>query len=322
MSSISRLTELACLAAFLILAPYSYSMAEDSEQLKTKTVAVGEFFIDRPYASMKGPTKTESILLDPSSKTPYLWIKSFSVEIFDADGNRQSSEYLCHAWAHLPTKGNPESALLTISEGLPEMRFPDGYAMKIPNTSDAKIMLLGQVRNDNPHISKHLSMKFTLTYFDDTEAQKLGLVPLVSTTVNTAPTDVLPGKHIYTAQVPQHSLFMRNGNIYFIKMHLHPYGQSVELFDDTAQATVWKGTAENIPGRDALARTDAYSDSQGLKIHKDHKYKVITTYNNTSGHVIDAMGVLRVYFAASAADEATTSPRSMDKTETSLECMP
>ncbi|HUY69327.1 MAG TPA: hypothetical protein VMV79_08510, partial [Alphaproteobacteria bacterium] len=136
------------------------------------------------------------------------------------------------------------------------------------------VFTLGPTYATGMHMPDHLSMGSKVLHFE-----------------------VPPGVHVYRSEVPSSSSFLRNGRIQYIKMHLHPYGQSVELYDETARKTVWKGMARNVPGRDVLAWTDHYGGGgDGLQIYKDHKYQVITTYDNTTRKPVDAMGNLRVYF--------------------------
>ena len=33
------------------------------------------------------------------------------------------------------------------------------------------------------------------------------------------------------------------------------------------------------------------------RLYADHEYEIVTTYNNTTDHEVDAMGVIYIYFA-------------------------
>jgi hypothetical protein len=88
---------------------------------------------------------------------------------------------------------------------------------------------------------------------------------------------------------------MDRQTIHFIKLHLHAYGESLALIDKTDGKTLWKGWGESDVAQDALTKTDFYSSTEGLKIKASHQYELVTVYNNTTKHPVDAMAVLRLY---------------------------
>jgi len=100
-----------------------------------------------------------------------------------------------------------------------------------------------------------------------------------------------------TKIAPRHPLYGKDVVIHMIKLHLHPFGESVEIRDLTTMQTVWIGYAKAAAGRKALIDTPSYSDQNGLRIYANHSYAVITKYHNTSHETIGGMGVLRVYVA-------------------------
>lgn len=261
---------------------------------------------------MMGPLRQLDGILG-SKKERILWLKSMSVEVLDQNGKLASLEYLCHAWAGFPQEES-DWERITISQGLGEIRFPEGYGLKFLNT---KVHLLAQELNDTPgKIDKRIQYRFTFRYLSDVAAKKLKLRTLQSDTFNvrvpesevdhgaipTPPQDrgihfyVPPGRHEYhQALVKQPAL--ANTRIHFIKVHLHPYGESVELFDKTAKKSVWKGLAQMDPKRPVILSVESYSSSEGLRVYSDHEYEVIGVYNNTTDHPVDAMALLRVQYA-------------------------
>ena len=86
-----------------------------------------------------------------------------------------------------------------------------------------------------------------------------------------------------------------DGLIHFIKIHLHPYGESVALIDKTTGQVVWKGNAINHPDRAQIVDIDSYSSTTGIPIYKDRNYELVTTYNNPTAQTVDAMAVMRVF---------------------------
>ena len=78
-------------------------------------------------------------------------------------------------------------------------------------------------------------------------------------------------------------------------MHLHPYGESMELKDKTTGRTFWKGAAKSHAERAILLATDSYSSRDGIPLFKDHAYELTTVYNNPSSKPITAMAALWMY---------------------------
>jgi len=104
---------------------------------------------------------------------------------------------------------------------------------------------------------------------------------------------VPPGRHSYSSIIPSQQL--SDFTIHFIKLHLHTYGESLSLVDDTAHKTLWKGLGTTDAKTTMLTETDHYSSSTGIRIDPSHVYRLETIYNNPSNHLIDAMAIVRLY---------------------------
>ena len=226
--------------------------------------------------------------------------------------------------------------MMTVSEGLDEMKFPPGFAAKVENTP-SNAYILAQALNNNDNIDKNLSYKLTVGYLDDAAAEKYKIQPLrtvsvavmgkdaekvnggksseicrgqdeyASPTVGKGVTpsvvhfDVPPGRHEYRSLIDKGSSFYLGGTIHYIKLHLHPYGESISLVDKTAGKTLWQGKVSTAAGRAALTDVDYYSSAEGIVIDTTHDYEVVSVYNNTTNKLTDAMAVLRVYISGGAA---------------------
>ncbi|WP_373999449.1 hypothetical protein [Bdellovibrio bacteriovorus] len=327
--------------AFTLLFGASFSFGTpktEKEAIQYATVIMDGFHIKKIYTSMTGPLKEKGVALTPEDKFASIWVKSMSVDIFNEKGQKESEEYLCHAWVTIPTPMNEEkygrvSGMLTISQGMPEMEFPPGYAMKMAKVIDSQVNVLVQALNNvETKIDKKLIYRIKIGYIDDKDAQALGIKQLYGDSFATqVPPEkrhrppskperlgedphkghsmtgmggadpvhfiVPPGKHEYRWPLSQDMVSIRNnGVIRLIKLHLHPYGESVALYDKTAKKFVWKGTATQDSKRAVLLKTESYSSTEGIKLNNQHSYEVVTTYNNTSKQTVDGMGVLRVYY--------------------------
>lgn len=82
--------------------------------------------------------------------------------------------------------------------------------------------------------------------------------------------------------------------IHVIDVHLHPFGEWIELRDLTTQETLFRAEAEQREDAVGLARVQSYVSREGIPVHADHEYALVTHYDNTSGTEQDAMALVYV----------------------------
>lgn len=87
--------------------------------------------------------------------------------------------------------------------------------------------------------------------------------------------------------------------VHYIAAHLHPFAESLELRDLTAGATVYKTRIRGVGGgRIGISEVEYFSSEEGLPLHRDHQYELVSVYDNTSGVDQDSMAVLFLYVRA------------------------
>jgi cyclophilin family peptidyl-prolyl cis-trans isomerase len=77
--------------------------------------------------------------------------------------------------------------------------------------------------------------------------------------------------------------------IHYAAVHLHPYAESLTLRDTTTGQTLFSAQAKNPKGRVGLDHVDTFVSDAGLPLYKDHKYELVSVYDNTSGVDQDSM---------------------------------
>jgi len=85
---------------------------------------------------------------------------------------------------------------------------------------------------------------------------------------------------------------------HYIAVHLHPFAESLELFDVTTGETVFKSKTRQAHEGIGLEEVEYFSSVEGIELHADHEYELITIYNNTSGEQQDSMAVMHLYLKA------------------------
>lgn len=106
---------------------------------------------------------------------------------------------------------------------------------------------------------------------------------------------VKPGREVRTTPVNGWLNMKEDMKIHYVSVHLHPFAESLQLRDATTGQTVLASKAENRPERIGLARIDQIASPEGITLHKDHQYELVSAYNNTTKANRTAMAVMYMY---------------------------
>lgn len=220
-----------------------------------------------------------------------------------------------------------------VSQGMTTIAFPEGFALKTASMATHPIGFMGMVTTYD-HVPRKIDLNYTasLEYYRDEIAKKHNVTPLRMVSLfsrhnigsnglgakgkthkiephhhhpgHTTTTHwmVPPGEWTYVSDVGFDKLFEREKltsevQVHFIRIHLHPYGESVELINETTGELVWKGTAKTHEERAELLHVDTYSSKTGIRFNPKHKYKIRTVYKNTTDYTVNAMSNVRLYIA-------------------------
>ena len=111
---------------------------------------------------------------------------------------------------------------------------------------------------------------------------------------------VQPGREVNRTPVTKLLSLRADAKVHYIAVHLHPFAQSLTLIDKTAKKTVFASSAENFRDKIGLKKVDAFSSEEGILIHHDHDYELVSVYENTTDEPQDSMAVMYMYFADSS----------------------
>jgi hypothetical protein len=304
------------------LVVFSHALAKPLK----KEFTLNSIHLKRIHKSMQGPTETMVGLDFGLKSSPFIWITKMTVEILNSDRKVDSQEFLCHAVFKYPDKKN-QNAALGVAQGLKTIAFPPGHGLKVPNIKNDIFIQAQALNNNYPDIDKKIFIRFTFEFYDDKTAKKNKLKPLGMKFVgslcpykgnenspgcepvypkyfHTSPsgkkmTDhwlVPPGKHVYRSVQEGENAITTNMKVHYVWMHLHPYGQYIELRKVGAKKAVWKGSAQNNSKLAILEKVDSYSSAKGFNLNKNSQYELVMGYNNPRKKPIDAMGFLYMYY--------------------------
>jgi hypothetical protein len=106
---------------------------------------------------------------------------------------------------------------------------------------------------------------------------------------------VSPGKYESRTPIDDQLDLPFDTTVHYATGHLHPFGVSLGLQDVTTGDTLFVIRARDWDDRLGVAHMDEISSEQGIPLHKDHHYELITNYDNTTPADIDAMSILYLY---------------------------
>jgi hypothetical protein len=317
---------LLCLLANL--SAHAKSIDNESKLTKTLTYTLGPLKIDKMMGAMHGPVLKQAMNENQTTINKdvweAVWIKSFQVEVANGISQPEDSslEFLCHAWLTMGTTQRNDERLLTVSQGMAEMRLPEGFGIRLSNLAEAAVS--AQALNDNNAPESNVTYHITVKYITDLDAQEIKLKNLRTVTAAiraedaaepflSLPTNgnkdnkicagkgvsflVPPGRHEYITKLHATHPLSQGGIIHAIKLHLHAYGESMSLVDETAGKTLWQGKADNAKNKALITHVDDYNSSEGIELDPTHRFAVKAVYNNPTKVNAEAMAVLRIYIA-------------------------
>jgi cyclophilin family peptidyl-prolyl cis-trans isomerase len=352
----SKLLPVSLALAFVALS----AVAGDAPLVRTYVYLSPTYTIDKKYRSMEGPGSTESIYIDAQQDPPeLLWVVGVKTEMVGEDGETpQLPELMCHVNVDLDSakhsamfnlKRYTQTRLVTLSQGMLNAQFPDGFAY--PLASNEPLNLFTQVLNFNIEHPNNLKVRHrvTISYIRDKEL-KTPLKPLFNVgasgtvilddgshnmampnmamaevtgadgkpvdhttasclTLPRAPnavgtgsdyTDpqghkvtghwvVPPGHQVNHSDITWFMGLPMNASLHWAAAHLHPFAQSLAIRDATTGDTIFEVKATGPKDKVGLDKVDTFASEKGVPMYKDHKYELISVYDNPTQQNADSM---------------------------------
>ncbi len=106
---------------------------------------------------------------------------------------------------------------------------------------------------------------------------------------------VEPGRDVNHTRVTTKLDLPYDSTVHAIAVHLHPFAESLELRDLTANATVFHSRAQQVESGIGLSHVETFVSRDGLPLYADHEYELVSVYDNTSDEDQDSMAVMYLY---------------------------
>ncbi|MFN7929411.1 MAG: hypothetical protein U0Y68_15985 [Blastocatellia bacterium] len=223
-----------------------------------------------------------------------VWILGYKTEVFDETGKPPRENHLCHTFFgdHMPMDGDENVMRSLYSDSFTrEVRLPEGFAVPLKAAENLHWMPMFNNRGDQ---QIKVSMKFRITLIRERDLKK-PLQPLFAIIRSVQSPDLFyvpPGRQEQQATFT----FPANGRIHFVGTHIHPHGESVELFNVTKNERVWKGLRK-LDTKGEMVGMDVYTNRTGYTVKAGEQYRITSAYHNPTDHWIDAMAGVFIFFS-------------------------
>ena len=108
---------------------------------------------------------------------------------------------------------------------------------------------------------------------------------------------VPPGRQVNHSDVTWFINLPYDTKLHYAAVHLHPFAESLELRDVTADKRLFLAKAKNPEGKVGLDHVDTFISDEGIPLYRDHKYELISVYNNPTKETHDSMASVFFGFA-------------------------
>ncbi|HJT17320.1 MAG TPA: peptidylprolyl isomerase [Thermoanaerobaculia bacterium] len=100
---------------------------------------------------------------------------------------------------------------------------------------------------------------------------------------------VPPGRQTNASDITWFLRLPFDTKLHYVAVHLHPFAESLSVRDVTTGQTVFLSHAQNPAKGIGLTHVDTISSVPGIPFYKDHKYELVSVYNNTTTQNADSM---------------------------------
>ncbi|HEY2830568.1 MAG TPA: peptidylprolyl isomerase [Thermoanaerobaculia bacterium] len=100
---------------------------------------------------------------------------------------------------------------------------------------------------------------------------------------------VPPGHQVNHSDITWFMGLPMNASLHWAAAHLHPFAQSLAIRDTTTGQTIFEVKATNPEGKVGLDKVETFTSEKGVPMYKDHKYELISVYDNPTQQNADSM---------------------------------
>lgn len=260
---------------------------EQNEQRRTVTLEYGPLTLpaNTAYGGSLVPVSVEATLGVDG------WLRSFDIELLDAEGRPLEHPLLHHAGLFAPGEravfGPAMRRVVAFGSETERIRLPGqlGYRVEPADT----LLLLAALYNATSVSYEGIVLRMTMRYADARhDVAHQDVLPLYL--------DVMPpGDRVYDVPPGESRRSWEwspsiSGRAVALGGHLHRYGRELTLEDVTTGDTLWVGEASYDESGE-LVGVSRTIYLRGVRLHPEHVYRITAVYRNPTDRVVrGAMG--------------------------------
>ncbi|MBI2685757.1 MAG: hypothetical protein HYX27_05540 [Acidobacteria bacterium] len=219
-----------------------------------------------------------------------VWLIGYKSGIVDEKGREPRENFLCHTFfadQRVDQHDDKELKGIYSDAFTPEVRLPEGFG--IPFAPGDPLHWMPMFNNRGAD-SVRVGMKVTMTVIREKDLKR----PLRRLYANLRS---VQAPHLYFVS-PGHDerkltfVAPYNGRIHFLGTHLHPFGTSIELYNESKGERVWVGRRKGGPE----SPMEVYSSVAGYAVREGERFRVTAVYENPTADRIDAMAGLFILY--------------------------
>lgn len=241
-----------------------------------------------------------------------VWVLAYETEIYDSSGQPPKEDYLCHTFLgnqrveqvtdHAGHVLSNEMRVVFSDAFTRSMQLPDGFGIRLSADDDLQWVPMFNNRGDN---TARLGMRARVHFIREADLKK-PLQPLYSV-LEAVQTPhlffVAPGRHEREAEFTLDF----NGKIHFIGAHVHPYSESIVVWNKSRDEAVWDGHS-TMNAKGETVGMEVFSSETGYPVRAGETYALRSVYNNPTQDHIDAMAGVFIFYSRASETGATAEP--------------
>lgn len=231
------------------------------------------------------------------------WLRSFEIEVRDADGRRIHEPILHHAGLFAPDRRDLFSPtmerIVAFGQETAPIRLPGQLGYRI--TPQDRVLLLGALYNPGSQSYEGIEVHLRMLYADARRDARM--TDVVALYLDVMP----PGNRVYELPPGRSTRSHEwspavDGRVIALGGHLHGYGRSLTLENVTTGDTIWTGYAEYEDGE--LVGVSRRIFNRGVELRADQRYRVSAEYENPHDQPLPgAMGKIGGVFIPAGGQE-------------------
>lgn len=247
------------------------------------------------HSPMTGPHKAKRFTFAEDG-----WVTGLRARVVDTKGQPADSRYFCHLTFQLPPVDDPNHDRLTIDEGYPDIRLPEGYGFPVKKGEIYRVN--GMLQSNEENTDKSLGIEFSVDFVPRSSGPLKDLEHLSRRVKPTGDEQALyVPTHDGVWWVPPKTMkrYSRgfqapDSRVHYMMFHVHRFARAVSIVRSDTNEKIY-GARVLGDKHDHLLPMPVFSSHEGLPLKAGVPYRLVVIYDNPTDKPIVAMAAVHFY---------------------------